>query len=273
MFARLRCSWVALVLASTFACGDSGGSDDGEDESGNFDEGTGLGEGECSDVCGMADCGTCPSATMVDGGGFMIDALEVTNEAYAAMLEIELDASLLPPGCEWKSGFEPEGWTDDLDGDLPVVGVDWCDAMVYCEWAGKQLCGGVDGGSADYDVQDDAEGDAWYRACSNGGASTFPYGESLDPAACNGSEAGNDALLAGGSLATCEGGVPGLYDMSGNVWEWTNACASASGDGTTECRRRGGSRFSEGDNLRCAVNSTRARGERDNAVGFRCCLP
>lgn len=270
MVFRFRAWLVALSCASALACGGSG-ADSGSEQEGNYDDGTGLGEGECTDVCGSAGCGACPSATMVDGGGFMIDAFEVRNADYAPMLEVEFDMAILPPGCDWKSGFEPDGWTDDLDPELPVVGVDWCDAMVYCAWAGKELCGAVGGGPSDFDVQDDAENDAWYRACSNAGASAYPYGETHDPAACNGSESGQDALLPGGTLDTCEGGVMGLYDMSGNAWEWSNTCASAGGDATTECRRRGGSRFSEGDNLRCAVNSTRPRGERDNAVGFRCC--
>ncbi|PRP94463.1 Formylglycine-generating sulfatase enzyme [Enhygromyxa salina] len=264
-----------FVLGSmaTLGCngGGSGDGDDEESEEGAFDEGTGLGEGDCADICGTPACGTCPSATMVDGGGFQIDATEVDNGQYALMLEVEFDVEILPPGCEWKSDFEPEEWADDLDPTLPVVGVDWCDAMVFCAWSGKELCGAVTGGASDWDNAEDAEGDTWYRACSSAGAQGYPYGPDYEAAACNGEDSGQDALLAGGSLSTCEGGAPGLFDMSGNVWEWTNSCESATGDGATECRRRGGSRYSDGDNMRCAANSRRVRGERDNALGFRCC--
>ena len=263
---------IVLSLACTLACGGGSGEEEqAEEEQGNFDEGTGLGEGECSDICGTPGCGDCPSADMVDGGGFQIDALEVTKGDYELMLEVEFDASVLPGGCDWKSGFEPDDWANQTDSALPVVGVDWCDAMVYCTWAGKALCGAVDGGPSDFDIGADPDDDAWYRACSNAGASEFPYGADYDGLACNGEDSGQDALLAGGTLDTCEGGVPGLYDMSGNVWEWSNACESAGGDGSTNCRRRGGSRYSGGDNLRCTVNSSRDRGSRDNAVGFRCC--
>ncbi|KIG13934.1 hypothetical protein DB30_07429 [Enhygromyxa salina] len=264
----------SLFVSSLFALGCTGSGSEAADEeaseSGPFDEGTGLGDGACTDACGTPGCGTCPSVSMVDGGGFQIDATEVDNAQYAQLLEVEFDMTVLPSGCEWKSSFEPLGWSDEIDPDLPVVGVDWCDAAVFCAWAGKQLCGAVAGGPADFDSSDGPE-NAWHQACSNAGASAYPYGADYDPALCNGDDSGNDALLPSGSLPTCEGGVPGLFDMSGNVWEWTNACESTGGDANTECRRRGGSRHSDAPNLRCAVNSARARGERDNGLGFRCC--
>jgi sulfatase modifying factor 1 len=264
-----RAAWLTFTLvgfATTSACNTGG-----EIIEASYDEGEGLGDGECAGACGTPGCGSCPQAAMVDAGGFMIDATEVSNDQYAALLEVELDASVLPPGCEWKSDFEPNGWSSELDPQLPVVGVDWCDAAVFCAWAGKQLCGAVGGGPADIEVQEDPEGDAWYRACSNAGASAFPYGTAYAPERCNGEDAGRDALAAVGSLAECEGGVAGLFDMSGNVWEWSDSCEDQAGDGTTLCRRRGGSHYSDPDNLRCGVNSRRPRGERDNGVGFRCC--
>ena len=93
------------------------------------------------------------------------------------------------------------------------------------------------------------------------------------PMACNSVDAGFDEALTVGSLDTCEGGVPGLFDMSGNLWEWTNSCEDnpMAPPNEEECRRRGGSYFSDGPVVRCGINSLRARDSRANALGFRCC--
>ncbi|MFV8754251.1 formylglycine-generating enzyme family protein [Nannocystaceae bacterium ST9] len=285
MFGVKRSLWLVPGFVLSIACGGGGdeGSEDVSDESDGAEteggetgdaEGTdGFEPGGCSQACGAENCGECPSAAVVAGEGFAIDAVEVTNGQYAAMLAIDFDTSVLPGGCEWKQGFLPAEWSDSLDPALPVVGVDWCDAMVYCAWAGKELCGAVGGGPTDWANGMDAMGDAWYRACSSDGTQDYPYGDAFDAQACNGSEALIDQMVVGGSIASCEGSLTGLFDMSGNVWEWTNACESQTGDGATLCRRRGGSFHSEADALRCGVKSERERAERDDAVGFRCCSP
>lgn len=265
----------ALLTITIFAPACTGATADGEDgetSEGNFDDGTGLPEGDCVGACGTPNCGVCPTATdMVDGAGFQIDSVEVNNGQYAAMLEVEFGAEALPAGCEWKSGFTPQDWADGPADDLPVVGVDWCDAAMFCAWVGKRLCGAIGGGPGDADVADDPDSDEWYSACSGAGASDYPYGASYDAAACNGDESGLGMLVPSGSLATCEGGLPELFDMSGNVWEWTNACEAEGGDASTQCRRRGGGRHSDLDALRCSLDSLRARGTRDNSFGIRCC--
>lgn len=47
------------------------------------------------------------------------------------------------------------------------------------------------------------------------------------------------AASAVGSFAACVGGVPGLYDMSGNLGEWGDACAANTGE-NDYCQVRGG---------------------------------
>ncbi len=203
-------------------------------------------------------------------GDYSIDSTEITVGQYAEFLAVGFQqnylSELLPVGCEFKADFTPDDWQADAPANLPVVGVDWCDAMAYCTWAGKHLCGEIGGGAALLsDVQNPSTNE-WFKACTGGGVKNYPYGLTYDPNACNTIDAGLGDLVEVGSLATCEGGYSGLFDMSGNVWEWTNACNDQG-----ECRRRGGSHFSDGPTSRCGLDSVRARDFRANGQGFRCC--
>ena len=232
----------------------------------------------CADVCGTIDCGSCPNAAQVDGpGGFRIDATETTVADYAEFNAIDFDPAILGPRCAWKADFgwfEPEAW--DLqsvaDPDLPVTGVDWCDAQAYCEWTGRRLCGLSGGAPAGLDQIIDPTNE-WHAACSDSGTQTYPYGNVFQALACNGVDLGVAWVVPVASLPACEGGLTDLFDMSGNVWEWTNACDEDPmlTDDEQPCRRRGGSWFSTDTVMRCAVDSTRVRSYRANNTGIRCC--
>jgi formylglycine-generating enzyme len=119
------------------------------------------------------------------------------------------------PGADWR---HPEGpWSSIEDRmDHPVVHVTYADALAFCEWAGCRLptepeweCaarGGLE--SATYSWGDEDVLDPVPRA--NVWQGTFP----------------NDNSLADGFARTAPVGsfAPngfGLYDMGGNVWEWT----------------------------------------------------
>ena len=67
-----------------------------------------------------------------------------------------------------------------------------------------------------------------------------------------------------GSLAGCEGGFPGLFDLVGNVYEMV-LC-----DGTLPCAVYGGS-WSRAD-TDCSYTLAWASLSTDVEVGFRCCL-
>src|SRR5271155_845872 len=97
-----------------------------------------------------ADGPSCPSDMVEIPNGttsYCIDRLEVTNQAYAEFLaDVDAAAPQQPPGkCEWNADYAPAAAVD-AGADLPVLGVDWCDAYAYCAWANKRLCGAMDGG-------------------------------------------------------------------------------------------------------------------------------
>lgn len=132
-----------------------------------------------------------PSRT-VKMPAFGMDAREVTSADYAAF--VAKTKHRIP--YHWIGGEYPRN-----AAQLPVYNVSWDDAKAFCEWSGKRL-------------PTEAE---WERAARGGlEGKDYPHGDALTP---------KDAHYAGASGPVPAGKFPanalGLYDMAGNVAEWT----------------------------------------------------
>ncbi|HEY3499700.1 MAG TPA: SUMF1/EgtB/PvdO family nonheme iron enzyme, partial [Polyangiaceae bacterium] len=224
-------------------------------------------------VCPNTSRGAAMVAVPVqNGAAYCVDRTEVTNAEYLAFLNSDETGTEVIPGnvCAWNTSFVPTAsWPPvQNEANLPVVFVDWCDAAAYCAWAGKRLCGRVGGGAVGFDPPDTTESQ-WYRACSKNDAFKYPYGDEYEASRCNGNDYGVGNRVAAGSLA-CEGGYPGIEDMSGNVLEWDDSCASANG-ATDLCRVRGGSFEHDESHLRCDNEDYAHRQDKLYHVGIRCC--
>jgi len=126
---------------------------------------------------------------------FYLDAYEVTNQQYAEF-------------CRATKHALPEFWgmkefkCSPEFPDHPVVGVSWFDAESYAKWAGKRL-------------PTEAE---WEYACRGGLVDqNFHTGNQLDSTKANFAKKYKGTLRVG----TFAPNAFGLYDMPGNVWEWT----------------------------------------------------
>lgn len=209
---------------------------------------------------------------------FCIDQFETTIGEYNAFLAVaDPPTTPQPTECSWNTSFAanmptPDGGT--RPDDVPVFGVDWCDALAYCNWAGKHLCGGMTGAPF---TPGDTFADQWMYACQSGGASStkYPYGAAYVSGKCNDSKTAPGTLHRRGTDVSCVGTAEPyarLQDMSGNVAEWDLHCEGGAG-ATDICDTRGGNMLQTDPQVSCPVTTTRQRNDTNPAdlVGIRCC--
>ncbi len=238
------------------------------------DSSSGGGDGSSSEAAPPATDGSpCrgtagpPSVLIATEAGvsFCIDSTEVSNAEYATFLASGFTppAASVPAACSGVATYTPASNWPSQYPRLPVIQVNWCQAYVYCLWAGKRLCGEIGGGPLPQPEYGNPSLSQWDHACSAGGALAYPYGNTFDVAACGGNR--TTTLQNVGTPAQCVGGYPGIYNMTGNVWEWTDSC------GSTSCYAMGGAfDGSQADN---ACTGTRSWATTSGAgnIGIRCC--
>jgi len=223
-------------------------------------------------------CGTCPidkptcaggqctvrGPTMVQVGDFYIDSTEVTVAQYQQFLAAKgTDTSGQPSVCAWNNAYKDP--TIPLNpGTWPMTSVDWCDALAYCTWAGKHLCGKIGGGPIASADALTASASQWFLACGGPGGGTHPNNN----ATCN-SSGGTKTLAPVATFPRCEGFYPGIFDMEGNAAEWVDSCDSTDAGATDTCHLLGGSYI---DNLSyCTESFDEPRNTTADPFGFRCC--
>jgi len=139
---------------------------------------------------------------------YYIDQFEVTNRLYRQCITAE---ACTPPVFEYAIK-EPEYFLDTTNRNHPVAYVSWEQAATYCAYADKRL-------PTEAEWEKAARGP--YLDSRNTPLYLYPWGDNKPTAdEANYQTSGPDDVVAIGSYPA--GVSPyGLYDMAGNVREWT----------------------------------------------------
>lgn len=185
------------------------------------------------------DCPDCPD--MVALPGFALGRTEVTVGQYGLCVAAGACAAHTP---RWSGA------------DMPMTDVTAADAEAYAAWLSR-LTG------ARYRLPDEAE---WELAARAGSAGAYSWGDQMEPGRAVCREC--DPRVGHGPLpvATMAPNPWGLYDMNGNVWEWTRDCWQR------DCTRRavrGGSWYFVPRQSRSDARAPQHAGMWSYDIGFR----
>jgi formylglycine-generating enzyme required for sulfatase activity len=136
---------------------------------------------------------------MTELEAFLIDRYEVTNYQYGLCVRA---GTCDPP-------HDPAYFDNPASQDLPVVGVTAYQADTYCRWLGKRLPTELE----------------WERAARGPDGKDWPWGnDSPSPQYANlAFDDAVDSLLLPAHSFQKVPSAEGIYNLVGNVWEWTSS--------------------------------------------------
>jgi formylglycine-generating enzyme required for sulfatase activity len=205
---------------------------------------------------------------------------EAENFGWSAVFDMDSGGWEKVDDADWR---RPEGPGSLAKADEPVCQVSWNDAAAFAKWAGKRL---------------PTEAEWEYAARGGLAGKTYAWGDELRPAAGGdkpvanwwqgnfpGRNTGEDKFIMRAPVKSFAPNGYGLYDVSGNVWEWCadrygedyyeeSPAKGPAGPPTGEERSiRGGSWMCAENfcsNYRVAARSHATPDSGMNNLGFRC---
>ena len=176
--------------------------------------------------------------------------------------------------------YAPLQWDEQCNyPNRPVCGICWFEAMAYCKWLDSQWRLSSESASMPrrYLIRLATEAE-WEKAARSGDARNYPWGDQgLD--AERASVPGRIGHTTTVGIYPRGSTLPGLHDMSGNIWEWTYSLYKPypydpfDGRNQREAQDerivRGGAWTGIQRVARCAYRGKRPPDECDGLTGFR----
>lgn len=144
-----------------------------------------------------------------------VTATEITRRQYAVFLRDPfVKAGLYAEENQPKDhSYIPPDWDEQIiQSDLPVVNVEWWSAYAFAAWAGGRLL----------------TEEEWASISSGQGRRLYPWGDVFDGSAAAIAEQRLGGPVPVASLKK-DKTPEGVFDLGGNVSEWTRSVSSASG--------------------------------------------
>jgi formylglycine-generating enzyme required for sulfatase activity len=137
----------------------------------------------------------------VDLSAYRIGKFPVTNKQYEEF--IRQTGRLVASAMGWNGQRVPDGKENH-----PVAGVNFYEALAYCEWLSKVT-------DRSYSLPNEAQ---WEKACRGSAKNIYPWGDEFDTERCN---AGRTQLAAVDAFPAQS--EYGCFDLVGNVCQWTSS--------------------------------------------------
>ncbi len=231
---------------------------------------------------GFKDCKSCPELAVIPSGTFIMGAdsryesegpahrVTIAKPFAMGIYEVTFD--------EWKACFkahacgkvmpDDHGWGR---GKRPVINITWYGARRYVRWLSKKT-------GKTYHLPSEAQ---WEYAARADAKSTYWWGNAVGKGRANCRDCGVKISRKSEPVDSFKPNPWGLYNVSGNVWEWVADCwnpthIGAPADGAVrlsgDCRQRvirGGSWYYFSKNMRSAWRFKNDARVKSYGIGFR----
>jgi formylglycine-generating enzyme required for sulfatase activity len=210
----------------------------------------------------------------VDNAAKQLSWTPGAHEFWREIAELEEDALLERARKIFDRPFDRPGYWDDpalSSPARPVVGVNWYEATAYCAWLSAVT-------GREFRLPTELE---WERAARGGDGRVYPWGNEFDPKKCNSVEG---QIYRTTPVGLFPNGVSphGVFEASGNVWDWTASWFKAYPGQAEDLRDdygekyrvvRGGSWDNYRWTVRCAYRNGDVPDVFNDVVGFRLVSP